>query len=63
VTSFSAVAATLNNIGPGLANVGPTANFGWVPEGAKWILAACMLMGRLEVYSVIVVLLPSAWRK
>lgn len=63
VTSFSAVAATLNNIGPGLAEVGPSTNYGWLPGGVKVILSLCMLMGRLEVYSVIVVLLPIAWRK
>jgi trk system potassium uptake protein TrkH len=63
VTSFSSVAATLNNIGPGLGDVGATVNYGWVPAPAKVILLLCMLMGRLEVYSVIVVLLPLAWRK
>ena len=63
LTSLSAVAATLNNIGPGLGDVGSAANYGWVPGPAKVILLLCMLMGRLEVYSVIVVLLPVAWRK
>jgi len=62
-TSFSAVAATLNNIGPGLGDVGATSNYGWMPAPAKIILLLCMLMGRLEVYAVIVVLLPLAWRK
>jgi trk system potassium uptake protein TrkH len=62
VTSFTAVAATLNNIGPGLAGVGAKENYGWMPPSAKVLLALCMLMGRLEVYSVVVILLPLAWR-
>jgi trk system potassium uptake protein TrkH len=63
VTSLSAVAATLNNIGPGLGDVGSAANYGWMPAPAKVILLLCMLMGRLEVYSVLIVLLPVTWRK
>ena len=63
VTSFSAVAATLNNIGPGLGKVGARSNYGWMSAPAKLILLLCMLMGRLEIYAVIVVLLPLAWRK
>jgi trk system potassium uptake protein TrkH len=63
VTSLSAVAATLNNIGPGLGKVGAPSNYGWMSAPAKIILLLCMLMGRLEVYAVIVVLLPLAWRK
>ncbi len=58
VTSLSSVAATLNNIGPGLGGVGATANYGWCPAPAKIILLLCMLMGRLEIYSVIVILVP-----
>ena len=63
VTAVTAVAATLNNIGPGLAGVGATCNFGWMPLSAKVLLSICMLMGRLEIYSVVVVLLPLTWRK
>lgn len=63
VTCATAVAATLNNIGPGLSGVGATENYGWMPAGAKVLLILCMLMGRLEVYAVIVVCLPLAWRK
>jgi trk system potassium uptake protein TrkH len=59
VTSLSSVAATLNNIGPGLGDVGATANYGWYPAPAKIILLLCMLMGRLEIYSVIVLLVAS----
>ncbi|MHC4884196.1 MAG: TrkH family potassium uptake protein [Planctomycetota bacterium] len=63
VTAVTAVAATLNNIGPGLSGVGATNNFHWMPDSAKILLSLCMLLGRLEVYSVIVILLPHAWRK
>jgi trk system potassium uptake protein TrkH len=63
VTSATAVAATLNNIGPGLDKVGASKNYGWIPPLGKIILLLCMLMGRLEVYSVIIVLLPLAWRR
>ncbi len=63
VTAASAVAATLNNIGPGLGRVGARSNYGWMSAPAKFILLLCMLMGRLEIYAVIVVLLPLAWRK
>ncbi len=63
VTAVSAVAACLNNIGPGLGLVGSTANFHWMPESAKWVLSVCMLIGRLEIYTVFVLFLPLAWRK
>jgi trk system potassium uptake protein TrkH len=63
VTAVTAVAATLNNIGPGLGAVGATANYGWMPWHAKLLLSICMLLGRLEVFAVAVVLLPLAWRR
>ncbi len=62
-TTVSAVAACLNNIGPGLNKVGSTANFHWVSASGKALLTLCMLLGRLEIYSVLVILLPTAWRK
>ena len=62
-TTVSAVAACLNNIGPGLNKVGSTQNFHWVPATGKGILTFCMLLGRLEIYSVLVLLFPIAWRK
>ena len=63
ITSGAAVIATLSNIGPGLGNVGPTDNYAQLPQIAKGILVICMLMGRLELYTVLVLLLPSFWRK
>ncbi len=62
VTSVTAVIATLNNIGPGLAMVGPTQNFGWMPEAGKLLSALLMILGRLEFYAVVVLFLPRFWR-
>jgi trk system potassium uptake protein len=63
VTSISAVATTLGNVGPGLGTVGPLDNFAHLPSAAKWILSACMLFGRLEIYTLLVLLLPEFWKK
>ena len=63
ITAISAVAATLGNIGPGLGSVGPTDNYAHFSIPAKWICSFCMLVGRLEVYSVMVLLVPQFWRK
>jgi trk system potassium uptake protein TrkH len=62
-TSIAAVAATIGNIGPGLGMVGPTDNFAQIPYLGKWILIWCMLLGRLEIYTVIILLVPEFWRK
>jgi len=63
ITSIAAVAATLGNIGPGLGLVGPTENFAQIPYLGKWLLIWCMLLGRLEIYTVIILLVPEFWRK
>ncbi len=63
VTSISAVAATINNIGPGLGEVGPLDNYSDIPIAGKWILSFFMLIGRLELFTVIILLAPSFWRK
>ena len=62
-TAFTSVIATLYNIGPGLAQVGPTMNYEWMAPQTKLILSLGMLVGRLEVYTVLVLLLPIFWRK
>ncbi|MFH1215381.1 MAG: TrkH family potassium uptake protein [Pseudomonadota bacterium] len=62
VTGMTAVVATLNNIGPGLNKVGPACNFGGLPDLAKWVLSFCMLAGRLELYTVAVLLTPDFWK-
>ena len=62
-TSLSAVAAAMANVGPGLGDiVGPTGNFAPLPDAAKWLLSLAMLMGRLEFFTVLVLLTASFWR-
>jgi len=61
VTGTTAVIATLNNIGPGLHLVGPAQHFGHLPPLAKVVLVICMLAGRLELYTVAVLLTPDFW--
>lgn len=63
VTASSATAATLGNIGPGLGLVGPVSNYAWMPAIAKLWLIFCMLLGRLEVYSIVILFARSFWRR
>lgn len=63
VTSLSASIATLGNVGPGLGIVGPMANFDAIPDLGKLILIANMWIGRLEVFTVIVLLMPAFWKR
>jgi trk system potassium uptake protein TrkH len=63
VTSFAAVAATIGNIGPGFGMVGPVENYGQLPFLGKWLLIWCMLLGRLEIFTVIIFMVPEFWRK
>ena len=60
ITAFSAVAATINNLGPGLGEV--SANFSSLPNSAKWISIISMLLGRLEIFTLLVLISPSFWR-
>jgi len=62
-TALSAAATSLGNVGPGLADIGPTDNFGWMPVPAKWILIVLMLLGRLEIYTVLALILPGTWKR
>lgn len=62
IDSASAVAATLNNIGPGLGTVGPTRNYGHFSGASKLLFTWLMVLGRVEVFSVLVLLMPSFWR-
>lgn len=59
VTAFSAVGACLNNLGPGLGNV--SAHYGEITDAAKWILSLTMLLGRLEIFTLLVVISPAFW--
>lgn len=63
VTNFTAVAATLNNIGPGLELVGPSANFAVFSDGAKLILIFDMLAGRLELFPLLLLFVRDTWKK
>jgi len=63
VTSLGAVAASIGNIGPGFGMVGPLGNYAGLPVLGKWLLAWCMLLGRLEIYTVIILFAPEFWRK
>lgn len=63
ISAVSSVATCLGNVGPGLGSVGPTDNFSGVPTAGKWVLIICMLLGRLEIYTIIVLLVPEFWRK
>ena len=60
-TAFSAVAACLNNLGPGLGDVGQ--NFASINDFAKWVLCLAMLLGRLEIFTLLVLFTPGFWRK
>lgn len=61
-TSFSAVAATLGNVGPGLGGVGPGLHYAWLPAAGKGLLIACMWLGRLELFTVLMIFWPRFWR-
>ncbi len=63
VSSFASVATSIGNVGPGLGVVGPVRNFLQIPLIGKWVLVLCMLLGRLEIYTVIVLFAPAYWRK
>ena len=63
VTAFSAVVASLNNTGPGLNDVGPAGNYAGLTDLQTWICTAAMLLGRLEIFTLLVVLTPAFWRR
>ncbi|NCD24567.1 MAG: TrkH family potassium uptake protein [Deltaproteobacteria bacterium] len=63
LTAFSAVVACIGNVGPGLGGVGPVDNYAAIPLPGKWVLTFCMLLGRLEIYTVLVLCIPEFWRK
>ena len=62
-TSFAAIAASIGNIGPGFGMVGPVENYAHIPHLGKWLLIWCMLLGRLEIFTVIILVVPEFWRK
>jgi len=63
LTATSGAATAISNVGPGLGTtIGPSGNFATLPDSAKWLLSAGMLLGRLELFTVLVMLAPSFWR-
>ena len=62
VTGITSVVATISNIGPGLGGVGAVQNYAAIPDTGKWVLTLLMLLGRLEVFSVLVLLVPLTWK-
>lgn len=61
-TAATASAATLNNIGPGLARVGATQNYAWFSDASKVVMSILMVLGRLEMFTIIVLFTPRFWR-
>ena len=63
ITAFSAAASAISNVGPGIGNViGPSANYFSLNDGAKWILSATMIIGRLEIFTVLVLFSINFWK-
>ncbi|RPJ57048.1 MAG: TrkH family potassium uptake protein [Acidobacteria bacterium] len=63
LTAMTATSASMFNVGPGLGRVGPTDNYAHIPAFGKWVLSLCMLAGRLEYYTFLVLFAPVFWRK
>ena len=62
-SAMGSVAASLGNIGPGLGSVGPVENFSHIPSVGKWLLSFLMLLGRLELFTVLILFSPAFWKK
>jgi len=63
ITAVSATAASLGNVGPGLSGVGPYENYQFIPEAGKWALILLMLLGRLEIFTFLIIFIPEFWKK
>lgn len=63
MSATSAVATAIGNVGPGLGTVGPASNFGGLSDFSKVLLSILMLLGRLEIYTLLVLVVPSFWKK
>ena len=63
VTAISGAATSISNVGPGLGSIiGPNGNFSSLPDVSKWILTLGMILGRLELFAILVLFLPSFWK-
>ena len=63
LTALSASISSLSNIGPGFGKIGPSFTFSWMDPEVKYLLAVAMVVGRLELYTLLVILLPSFWKR
>jgi len=63
ISAYSGAAATMGNVGPGLGFLGSLENYSSLPDAAKWVYSFTMILGRLEIYGLIIFLLPSTWRR
>jgi trk system potassium uptake protein TrkH len=63
ITSASTVVSSMSNVGPALGTAGPAENYAGIPVAGKWILIFCMLVGRLEIYTVVLLFMPIFWKK
>ena len=64
ITSISGAASSLSNVGPGLGSeIGPNSNYSGIPNQSKWLLTFGMILGRLEIFAILIIFLPSFWRK
>jgi len=61
-TAVGATATSIGNVGPAIGHLGPTDNFAWLPAEAKWLLAFLMIMGRLELFTIVVLFTPFFWK-
>ena len=62
LSAMGSVATTLGNVGPALGSVGPTDNFANIPMLGKWFLSFLMLLGRLELFTILVIFSPAFWK-
>ncbi|MBN1541130.1 TrkH family potassium uptake protein [candidate division KSB1 bacterium] len=62
LSAFSGTVAAMGNVGPGLGSVGSTGNFAHIPAAGKWLLSLTMLLGRLEVYALVIFITPAQWK-
>jgi trk system potassium uptake protein TrkH len=62
-TAIGATISSLGNIGPGIGHVGPVDNFAQIPPIGKWVLSFLMMLGRLELFTILVFLSPGFWKK
>jgi trk system potassium uptake protein TrkH len=63
ISAIGASASSLGNIGPAIGSVGPVENYAHIPDSGKWVLGFLMLLGRLEIFTVLIIFSPSFWRK